>query len=110
MRRSSLLLIALFAAAPACNRSARRPATTPAKPTTPAPQAAETPPPAPAPVTVSPDGVQRVVDGARVLENIPSRPPQLSERLRSYLEARRADVVGWDASGNGLYIRTRFAN
>jgi dipeptidyl aminopeptidase/acylaminoacyl peptidase len=75
---------------------------------TPAQAAAQEPKPAPAEAAAG--SAPRVSDGARILENIPQIPRELSERLRRYLESRRADVIGWDASGKGLYIRTRFGS
>lgn len=111
MKRTSLLLIALPVALLSCNRPARRPA--PAKPTSPAP-VAEAPTATPAPdagtAAAPADGVARTTRGTWTLESVPPIPKELEDRLRRYLESRRADLVGWDSSGKGLIVRTRFAN
>lgn len=49
-------------------------------------------------------------EGALVFDGIPPIPQALKDRLRQYNEARSASMVGWDESGQGLYILTRFGN
>jgi dipeptidyl aminopeptidase/acylaminoacyl peptidase len=44
------------------------------------------------------------------VSGIPDIPEELVERTRQYQNARSASLLDWDASGEGLYIRTRFGN
>jgi dipeptidyl aminopeptidase/acylaminoacyl peptidase len=71
------------------------------------PSAAASPPATAASV---PSGVPRVVRGNLTTELVPELPRGARTRLERYLDVRRADVVGWDAAGPGLYILTRLAN
>lgn len=54
--------------------------------------------------------VSRVVRGNLTTEGVVDLPASERARLERYLEARRADFAGWDASGAGLYVLTRLAN
>jgi dipeptidyl aminopeptidase/acylaminoacyl peptidase len=54
--------------------------------------------------------VPRVVRGSLTTELIPDLPSAARTKLERYLDVRRADVVGWDAAGPGLFILTRLAN
>jgi dipeptidyl aminopeptidase/acylaminoacyl peptidase len=66
---------------------------------------------APAPTGVATEGaVPRVVRGTLTTELIPELPKEARAGLERYLDVRRADVVGWDAKGPGLYVLTRLAN
>jgi dipeptidyl aminopeptidase/acylaminoacyl peptidase len=67
-------------------------------------------PPTAATVDSAPSPVPRVVRGNLTTELIPDLPNPTRTRLERYLDVRRADVVGWDAAGEGLYILTRLAN
>jgi dipeptidyl aminopeptidase/acylaminoacyl peptidase len=46
--------------------------------------------------------------GQLVMEGIPEIPAEVAERTLQYQAARAAQVVGWAADGNGLFITTRF--
>jgi len=52
---------------------------------------------------------QRVPIGNLLVEGIGNIPVAFSERLEQYQNIRSADLADWDASGNGLYISTRFS-
>jgi len=52
--------------------------------------------------------VQRVEKGNVVIEGIPDIPPELQARLQQYQNVRSAGFSGWDASGKGMFITTRF--
>ncbi|MEO7207201.1 MAG: S9 family peptidase [Steroidobacteraceae bacterium] len=53
--------------------------------------------------------VTRVERGNLTFENIPPAPPELSEKLDGYLNARQATPLGWSPKGQ-LLIATRFAD
>jgi dipeptidyl aminopeptidase/acylaminoacyl peptidase len=63
-----------------------------------------------APTGVTENGVPRVVRGTLTTELIPELSKEARAGLERYLDVRRADVVGWDAQGPGLYVLTRLAN
>ncbi len=52
--------------------------------------------------------VKREQVGARISENIPAIPAQLSERLQQYQSTRGASFAGWLADGS-ILVTTRFA-
>jgi dipeptidyl aminopeptidase/acylaminoacyl peptidase len=54
--------------------------------------------------------VPRVVHGNLTTELVPELPSETRARLGRYLDVRRADVVGWDAAGAGLFVLTRLAD
>src|SRR5688572_17204214 len=54
--------------------------------------------------------VPRVVRGNLTTELVPELPSETRARLERYLDVRRADIVGWDAAGPGLFVLTRLAN
>jgi len=62
------------------------------------------------PVAPSPAPVPRVTKGTITTEFVPDVPAPLAEKLERYLNVRRADLVGWDHAGSGLFITTRFGN
>lgn len=41
-----------------------------------------------------------------ITENVPDTPPALREKLRSYQNVRSAQLGGWPADGNGLFVLT----
>lgn len=53
---------------------------------------------------------QRTPIGNLLVEGVSEIPAAVSERLEQYQNIRSADFADWDASGNGLYITTRFAD
>ncbi len=52
---------------------------------------------------------QRIERGNLVLENIPDIPDTLRDRLSQYQNIRPAGLADWTQDGEGLLIRTRFA-
>ena len=44
------------------------------------------------------------------ITGIPAFPQSLVDRTNQYLNVRSAGFAGWDASGNGMYVTTRFGN
>jgi dipeptidyl aminopeptidase/acylaminoacyl peptidase len=52
---------------------------------------------------------QRIERGALRLENVPETPPEVSERLRQYVNTRSAGFADW-LPGGGVLIMTRFAD
>jgi dipeptidyl aminopeptidase/acylaminoacyl peptidase len=54
--------------------------------------------------------VPRVVRGNLTTELVVDLAASERVRLGRYLEARRADLAGWDAAGSGLFVLTRLAN
>jgi dipeptidyl aminopeptidase/acylaminoacyl peptidase len=48
--------------------------------------------------------------GNLLVENVPEIAPATLERYDQYQNTRAASVADWDASGNGLYISTRFGD
>jgi dipeptidyl aminopeptidase/acylaminoacyl peptidase len=48
--------------------------------------------------------------GNLLVENIPAVPPSVSETWEQYQNIRQAGFADWDASGNGIYIATRFGD
>ncbi|MGE0596362.1 MAG: alpha/beta fold hydrolase [Hyphomonadaceae bacterium] len=52
---------------------------------------------------------ERVERGALRLENVPDAPPEVSERLRQYVNTRSALMTDWLPSG-GVLILTRFGD
>ncbi len=52
---------------------------------------------------------QRVERGALQLENVPETPPDVSERLRQYVNTRSAGFADW-LPGGGALISTRFGD
>ena len=53
--------------------------------------------------------VSRSERGSLIFENIPQAPPELTEKLAGYLNARQATPLGWSPKGQ-LLIATRFAD
>src|SRR5271155_5205368 len=53
--------------------------------------------------------VERATRGNLTFENIPQAPPELTEKLAGYLNARQAAPLGWSPKGQ-LLIATRFAD
>lgn len=51
----------------------------------------------------------RIVRGALQLENVPEAPPEVSERLRQYVNTRSASFADWLPDG-GVLITTRFGD
>jgi dipeptidyl aminopeptidase/acylaminoacyl peptidase len=51
----------------------------------------------------------RVQRGGLTFENIPEAPPELTDKLGGYLNARQASPLGWSPQGQ-LLIATRFAD
>ncbi len=49
-------------------------------------------------------------DGNVILSGVPEVPPEISERLRPYQNTRSAGFAAWREDGEGIYIRTRFAD
>ena len=47
--------------------------------------------------------------GNLVLEDIPEIPQRVSEQMQQYQNVRSAVLCGWHPSGDGMFIRTRFA-
>ena len=43
-------------------------------------------------------------------EDVPAIPPELAARLRQYQNTRPAGFAGWSPDGQGILIRTQFAN
>ncbi len=43
-------------------------------------------------------------------EEVPAVPPTLAKRLQQYQSLRAAGFAGWDPTGKGILIRTRFGN
>jgi len=55
------------------------------------------------------DAPQRIERGALRLENVPETPPDVSERLRQYVNTRSAGFADWLPDG-GMIIATRFGD
>jgi dipeptidyl aminopeptidase/acylaminoacyl peptidase len=53
---------------------------------------------------------QRTAIGNLLVEGIAEIPTSISERLEQYQNVRGAGFADWDASGNGIFISTRFAD
>ncbi len=53
---------------------------------------------------------ERKAIGNLLVEGIPNLPAELIERLDQYQNIRAAGFADWDASGNGIYISTRFGD
>ncbi len=54
---------------------------------------------------------QRIVNnGQLILQDVPEIPPALAARLHQYQNTRSARFLDWNEDGNGMYIRTRFAD
>jgi dipeptidyl aminopeptidase/acylaminoacyl peptidase len=43
-------------------------------------------------------------------QNVPNVPAKIAETLRQYQNVRGAGMAGWDPTGKGILIRTRFGN
>jgi dipeptidyl aminopeptidase/acylaminoacyl peptidase len=56
------------------------------------------------------NAVERKAIGNLLVENIPTIPPSVSEVWEQYQNIRQANFADWDASGNGIYISTRFGD
>jgi dipeptidyl aminopeptidase/acylaminoacyl peptidase len=97
-------LSALVALSTACERAT--PSDEPTATGEPRASAASAATPQPPP----PPSVPRVVRGTLTTELIPELPSETRLRLERYQDVRRADVVGWDAAGPGLFVLTRLAN
>ena len=52
---------------------------------------------------------QRIERGALRLENVPETPPEVSERLRQYVNTRSAGFADW-LPGGGVLVYTRFGD
>ncbi|WP_266168350.1 S9 family peptidase [Dyella subtropica] len=57
-----------------------------------------------------PPVIQRVEVGNRITEGVPDLPKALIERMQRYQNTRAASFGGWLANGQGMLIRTRFAD
>lgn len=53
---------------------------------------------------------QRTAIGNLLVEGVAEVSPSVAERLEQYQNIRYTSLADWDASGNGLYINTRFAD
>lgn len=53
---------------------------------------------------------QRKPIGNLLVEGVPDIPPSVSEKWEQYQNIRQAAFADWDASGNGIYVATRFAD
>ncbi|HUV29767.1 MAG TPA: prolyl oligopeptidase family serine peptidase [Acidobacteriota bacterium] len=53
--------------------------------------------------------VQRTEVGNLAIESIPEIPDRIVDRMRQYSNTRSAYLNGWDPSGSGIVITTRFA-
>ena len=53
-------------------------------------------------------GIDRVVRGNLVLEDIPETPSRIVDRLERYLAIRSASFEGWHPGGEGILVSTRF--
>jgi dipeptidyl aminopeptidase/acylaminoacyl peptidase len=60
-------------------------------------------------VSASAQTAQRIERGALQLENVPETPPEVSERLRQYVNTRSAGFLDWMPNG-GVLIGTRFGD
>jgi dipeptidyl aminopeptidase/acylaminoacyl peptidase len=60
-------------------------------------------------VSASAQTAQRTERGALQLENVPETPPDVSERLRQYVNTRSAGFLDWMPNG-GVLIGTRFGD
>ncbi len=49
-------------------------------------------------------------DGQLILQDVPEVPAQLVARLEQFQNVRSAAFVDWTEDGQGIYIKTRFAN
>ena len=54
--------------------------------------------------------VRRVETGNRISENVPAPDAALTARLQRYANTRSAGFGGWNESGDGMFITTRFGN
>jgi len=54
--------------------------------------------------------VQRVETGNRISEDVPTPDAALAARLQRYANTRSASFGGWNESGEGVFITTRFGN
>lgn len=54
--------------------------------------------------------VQRIETGNRISENVPASDAALAARLQRYANLRSASFGGWNESGDGVFITTRFGN
>ena len=64
------------------------------------------------PLTAPADEVSRreMNNGQLILEDIPDIPDALAAELRQYQSVRSAAFVDWTEDGEGIFIRTRFAD
>lgn len=53
---------------------------------------------------------QQTQIGNLLVEGVGAIPAEFSDRLEQYQNIRSADFADWDASGNGLFFTTRFAD
>ncbi|MGD9814228.1 MAG: S9 family peptidase [Hyphomonadaceae bacterium] len=60
-------------------------------------------------VSASAQTVERIERGNLRVENVPETPPDVSERLRQYVNTRSAGFADW-LPGGGILIYTRFAD
>lgn len=49
-------------------------------------------------------------DGQLILQDVPEIPPSLAARVGQYLNVRSATFLDWTEDGEGIYIKTRFAD
>ena len=56
------------------------------------------------------NATERKPIGNLLVENIPIVPPSVSETWEQYQNIRQAGFADWDASGNGIYVSTRFGD
>lgn len=61
-------------------------------------------------LTAAEDAVDPRRPAAITTDGVPAVPEPLFERLRQYQNTRAAAFAGWDPSGEGILIQTRFAN
>lgn len=47
--------------------------------------------------------------GNLVLDGVPDIPPEVADRMLQYQNTRSANLVDWDPAGEGMLIKTRFA-
>ena len=56
------------------------------------------------------NATERKPIGNLLVENVPTITPSVSETWEQYQNIRQASFADWDASGNGIYVATRFGD
>lgn len=56
------------------------------------------------------NATERKPIGNLLVENVPTITPSVSETWEQYQNIRQASFADWDASGNGVYVATRFGD